>query len=133
MSWKQYQNELIALTALLIMLFTYMYKHNQSSSHVEQAKTVQNSIEELKEVVSLKKIWGNKKISKKVEGLQTLVPESKVKWSKKNKKLTTSYTDLSANELNKLITKVLNLPVVIVLLEVEKTGSSYRMELKCKW
>jgi len=62
MSWKQYQNELIALTALLIMLFTYMYKHNQSSSHVEQAKTVQNSIEELKEVVSLKKIWGNKKL-----------------------------------------------------------------------
>ena len=133
MSWKQYQNELIALAALLIMLFAYMYKHNQSSSYVEQAKTVQNSIEELKEVVSLKKIWGNKKISKKVEGLQTLVPASKVKWSKKSKKLTASYTDLGANELNKLITKVLNLPVVIVLLEVEKTGSSYRMELKCKW
>jgi len=133
MNWKQYQNELIALGALLIMLFAYMYKHNQVTTQVEEAKTLQNSVEELKEVVALKKIWAEKKISKKVETLQTLVPEAKVKWSKKSKKLTASYTNLSANELNKLTTKILNLPVVITLLDVTKTGLNYKVELKCKW
>jgi len=133
MSWKQYQNELIALTALLIMLFSYMYKHNQVTSHGEHAKTVQNSIEELKEVVALKKIWADKKTSKRIEVLKTFVPTSKVKWSKKSKKLTASYTDLGANELNKLTTKVLNLPVMITLLDVTKSGSNYNVELKCKW
>jgi len=133
MSLKQYQNELIALAALLIMLFAYMYKHNQVTAHVQEAKIVQGSIEELKEVLALKKIWADKKISKKVESLQTLVPEAKVKWAKKSKKLAANYTKLSANELNKLTTKILNLPVIITLLDVEKTGSNYKVDLKCKW
>jgi hypothetical protein len=133
MSWKQYQNELIALGALLIMLFAYIYKHNQVSTHAQEAKTVQHTIEELKEVVALKKIWADKKISNKVETLHTLVPAEKVKWSKKSKKLTANYSELGANELNKLTTKVLNLPVTISLFDVLKTGTNYKVELKCKW
>ncbi len=133
MSWKQYQNEIIVLAALFLLLFSYMYKHNEVTSRSEHVKTVQNSIEELEEVVALKKIWADKKISKKIESLQTLVPSNKVKWQKKSKKLTVNYTDLDANELNKLTTKILNLPVSITLFEVKKSGSNYNVELKCKW
>jgi hypothetical protein len=133
MSLRQYQNELIVLGALLIMLFAYIYKHNQVTAHVQGAKTVQSTIEELKEVIALKRVWADKKINKKVETLQTLVPSDKVKWAKKSKKLTANYTNLSANELNKLVTKVLNLPVIISLLDIEKTGSNYKVDLKCKW
>jgi len=133
MNWKQYQNELIALGALLIMLFAYIYKHNQVSAHFLEAKTTEHTIEELKEVIALKKIWADKRIGKKIEILHTLVPATKVKWSKKSKKLTAIYTDLGANELNKLTTKVLNLPVSISTFDVLKTGSKYKVELKCKW
>ncbi|PHS30349.1 MAG: hypothetical protein COA92_09805 [Sulfurovum sp.] len=133
MSWKQYQNELIALTALLIMFFAYIYKHNQVSSQVEHSKTVQHSIGELKEVIALKKVWANKKTDKKIDKLQTLIAQSKVKWSKRSKKITASYTALSSNELNQLIAKILNLPIVITSLNIQKTGSSYNVELKCKW
>ena len=133
MSWKQYQNELIALAALLIMFFAYIYKHNQVSSQVEHTKTVQHSIEELKEVIALKKVWADKKTDKKVKKLQMLISPNKVKWSKKSNKVTVNYTSLSSNELNQLITKILNLPIEITLLDVQKIGSSYTVEFKCKW
>ncbi len=133
MSWKQYQNELIALGAVAVMLFAYLYKHNQVTSQVTHAKTVQQSIAEFKEVIALKKVWADKKTAKKIDTLHTLIPASKVKWSKKSKKVTASYTGLTSNELNKLMTKILNLPLIITLLDVQKIGSNYNVEFKCKW
>ncbi|PTB83599.1 hypothetical protein C9926_02050, partial [Sulfurovum lithotrophicum] len=82
---------------------------------------------------ALKKVWGDKKITKKVEKLKAIVPPSKVKWSRKGKKLTASFQNLSASELNRIVIKVLNLAVEIQKLEVKKTGTTYQMELKCKW
>ena len=133
MNWKQYQNELIVLAAVVLMLFAYMYKHSQVTSQAQHAQTTKHSIEELKEVIALKKVWAGKKTTKKITKLKTLIPASKVKWSKKSKKVTAAYTGLSANELNKLTTSILNLPVVVRLLDVEKTGSNYNVEFKCKW
>ena len=133
MNWKQYQNELIVLAAVVLMFFAYMYKHNQVTSQARQAQATKHSIEELKEVIALKKVWADKKTSKKLAKLETLVPASKVKWSKKSKKVTASYTGLSANEFNKLTTNILNLPVVVRLLDVQKMGTNYNVEFKCKW
>jgi len=133
MSWKRYQNELIALVAFVMMIGGYAYKHNQMTSQVQKVQQVQNAVGELKEVIALKKIWANKKTSKKLTALQSLIPASKVKWSKKGNKLTASYTGLSSNELNKLTTKILNLPVQVRLLDIQKTGSTYNVEFKCKW
>jgi hypothetical protein len=133
MSWKRYQNELIALTAFVVMLAAYTYKHTQITSQAQAVQSIQKALDELKEVIALKKIWANKKTSKKLAALQSLVPASKVKWSKKGKKLTASYTGLSSNELNKLTTKILNLPVEVSLLDIQKTGSTYNVEFKCKW
>jgi len=132
-NWKAYQNELITLLAFVVMLGAYAYKHSQVSTQATQAQTVQQSLEELKEVIALKKIWGDKKTSKKMKKLKTLIPASKVKWSEKSKKVTASYKGLTANELNKLTTKILNLPVEVRLLDIQKTGSSYDVEFKCKW
>lgn len=133
MNWKQYQNELIVLAALLVMLFSFMYKYNQVTSREAGVKIVQKNTEELKEAIALKKIWGDKKTGKKVESLQVLVPENKLKWSKKGKKLIAVFMGINANELNKLTTKILNLPMVITLLDVKKIGTNYKLELKCNW
>ncbi|HHD79220.1 MAG TPA: hypothetical protein ENK98_06265 [Epsilonproteobacteria bacterium] len=133
MSWKRYQNELIVLATFVIMLGAYAYKHTQVTSQAEAVQSTQKALDELKEVIALKKVWANKKTSKKLSALQSLVPASKVKWSKKGKKVTATYTGLSSNELNKLTTKILNLPVEINLLNIEKTGSTYHVEFKCKW
>ena len=133
MNWQRYQNELIVLGAFLLMLGAYMYKHNQVTAQTTQASSTQHSINELKEVIALKKIWADKNVLKKVNNLRGLVAPSKVKWSKKKTEVDASYTALSSNELNTLTTKILNLPAEILLLDIKKTGSSYNVEFKCKW
>ncbi len=133
MSWQRYQNELIVLGAFLIMLAGYMYKHSHVNAQAQQANQVQQSINEVKEVIALKKIWADKKIAKKVDALQQMAPGSKIRWSKQKQKLEATYTGLNAQELNKLTTKILNLPVVIEQLDVKKNGLLYNVEFKCKW
>ena len=133
MSWKQYQNELMVLGAFLFMFSMYLYKQNAISSQSGEQNRVAQVIEEIKEVAALKKVWADNKISKKVEKLKTVVPASKVKWSMKGKKVTAQYKDLKPSELNKLTTKVLNTPVVIDKFDIQKTGASYKVELKCRW
>lgn len=133
MNWKHYQNELIVIAALILMLGAYLYKHEQVSAQTESTQSTQKSINELKEVAALKKIWSDKKTKTKIKKLQTMLPAQKVKWSQKSNKVTASYKGLSANELNKLVTKILNLPVQIQRLDIQKTGQSYNVEFKCKW
>jgi hypothetical protein len=92
-----------------------------------------HSVGEIKEVIALQKIWADKKTTKNVDKLQTLIPTSKVQWSSKSKKVTANYKGLTATELNNLVTKILNLPVEIQKLKIQKIASSYDVEFKCKW
>lgn len=133
MTWKRYQNELIALVAFVFMLGAYGYKTAQVSSQAQSLASAKHSVAEIQEVISLMKIWDDTRTSKKVEKLQTIVPSSKVTWSDQNKKVTASYKNLTAAELNTLVTKILNLPVEIQKLKIQKVASSYDVEFKCKW
>ncbi len=130
---KAYKNEIIVAMAFLLLLTSLIYKQGKVSSTNNGETGNTSSLQELKEVIALKKVWGDKKITKKVDKLQKIVPASKVKWSRKGKKLTASFKNLSAKELNQLIVKVMNLPVEIQKLEIHKTGTSYQVEFKCKW
>ena len=133
MIWKRYQNELIVVMAFVLMFTGYMYKNIQLSTQSETMANASRSVGELKEVIALQKIWSDKKITKNVNRLQALIPENKVKWSSKNKNVTASYKGLSSLELNKLVTKILNLPIVIQKLKIQKLDSFYDVEFKCKW
>ena len=133
MIWKRYQNELIALIAFVLMFSGYVYKNTQVSSQLKTMNAASYSVGEVKEVIALKKIWSDKKTTKKVDKLQTLIPADKVKWGNKNKKVTATYKGLTASELNKLVTKILNLPIEIQKLKIEKLATSYDVEFKCKW
>ncbi len=133
MSWKRYQNELMVLLALIVMSGALLYKNGQISSQVQKEVALKHSITELREIIALKKVWADKKISTRVDKLKAVIPESKLKWSKKGRRITAIYEGLSAKELNKLISKILNLPVEIRELNIEKEDKTYHVEFKCKW
>ncbi len=133
MIWKRYQNELMVAVALLLLIVALIYKNVQVSSSTESLTLSKQEVREFKELVILKKRWLDKKTSKKLDKLQKLVPSSKVKWQKKGKKLTASFRGLSSQELNKVITMILNLAVQIELLEIKNDQGSYNVEFKCKW
>jgi len=133
MQLKAYKNELIVGLAFLLLIIAFSYKQIQVSNQNNASSGAATSLQELKDVIALKKIWGDKKISKKVDKLKTLVSPSKIKWQRQGKKLTVSFQGLSAQEFNRLMIKVMNLPVEIQKLEVHNTGSVYQVEFKCKW
>jgi len=133
MNLKKYTNESIIVIALLLMVGSYFYKNYKVTQQLEEVSKVKHSLLELKEVVALEKIWGDKGIQKKVDSLQKVISASKITWTKKQNKITASYSGLNSKELNKLTTKILNTPVTITLLDITTSGSNYNMEFKCKW
>lgn len=133
MNFRRYQNELIAGIALLLMLGALLFKQGQISGEEDRINTLQSAVSEMKEVLALKEIWGDKELSKKVKELQAAVPSSKAKWNQKNKKVTASYQGLTIKELNTLMKKILNMGVEIQLLDIKKERALYNVELRCKW
>lgn len=133
MNLKRYQNELAVLLAFLLMLGALFYKNGQISSQTDDVLSTKQAVSDFREIIILKKIWADKKTSQKVEKLKELIPASKVTWSKKSKKVTAVYEGLTSKELNKLISKILNLAIVIRELNIKKTASTYHVEFKCKW
>lgn len=133
MNFRRYQNELIAGIALLVMSGAFLFKQGEISGKEERIRSLQSAVAEMKEVVALKEIWDDKELEKRVKDLESSVPPSKVKWNQKNKKVTASYQELTINELNTLMKKVLNLGVEMQLLDIKKEGELYHVELRCKW
>ncbi len=134
MIWKRYQNELIVLIALLLMLTAYFYKHNQAKRVDETKKEVSLSLGELGEIIALKNQWGDPELSNKIKKIEKSVDKKNIKsFTIKNKKLTASLSGLSSKEMNKIITILENTAVQIINLKVTNIEGEYSMEFKCKW
>jgi hypothetical protein len=132
---QRYKNELIILAALLFALFTFMYKLSANTYVSENRALIQTQIMQISAITSLKEQWGGKQLANKVKVLKTLVPASKVaSFKKKSKKLVASYKNLTGNELSKVTNKLINIPVQIVLLNINQSAKNqYTMEFTCKW
>lgn len=135
MTLQRYKNELILLLTLLFVLAAFIYKLSAHTYVKENQIEINQEIVQITNIVNLKKQWGGKDISKKVQSLKTLVPATKVKSFKKSpKKLLASYKGLTTNELNKLTNKLLNIAVQINQLKIQKNSkNNYVMEFICKW
>ena len=133
MNLNRYRNELLVGLSFLLMLGAFFYKNAKISSQAEQLFVMKQEIRDFKKVIAIKRVWGGKGLSKKIDKLKMIVPGSKVTWSKKGKKLTVCYTGLTAKELNKIMTKLMSLGVQIMELNITKSDTTYTMEFKCKW
>ena len=135
MTLQRYKNELIIFAALLFALFAFMYKLSASTYVTENRAVIQKQIMQISKISSLKEQWGGKRLANKVKILKTVVPTSKVAlFNKKSKKLVASYKNLTGNELSKVTNKLINMPVQIVLLNINQSAKNqYTMEFTCKW
>ncbi len=135
MTLQRYKNELILLLTLLFVLVAFIYKISAHTYVKENQIKINQDIAQMTNIINLKKQWGGKGISKKVQTLKTIVPTSKVKYFKKApKKLSASYKGLTTNELNKITNKLINLAVQINQLKIQKKSkNNYIMEFICKW
>lgn len=135
MTLQRYRNEIILLVTLLFALFAFFYKLSANSYVQENKAAIQKQVSEITKISNYQKQWDGKKMPNKVKILKSIVNASKVKsFQKKSKKLVASYINLTANELNQINNKLLNLPVQIVNLQIkEQAKNQFTMELTCKW
>jgi len=135
MTLQRYKNEIILLLTILFALFAFIYKLSANSYVQENQTMIQKQVAEINTISNLKGQWGGKNMTNRVKTLKTLVTASKVKsFNKKAKKLIATYRNLTANDLNKVTNKLINMPVQIVTLNINKNGKNqYSMELTCKW
>jgi hypothetical protein len=135
MTLQRFRNELILLVAILFTLMAFFYKYSANDYVAENRNKIQQEIAEINLINGLKKQWGNKQIGNKLNVLKTIVPNTKVaSFSKKSKKLVASYNNLTGSELSKISNKLINLPVQIVLLNINQSANKqYTMEFTCKW
>jgi hypothetical protein len=129
----RYKNELILVGSIIFMILSYIYKSNTASEVQNLAVNSQQEYAEIVQANNLSHIWSNKKITNKIKVLNTIVPSSKIQWNQKGKKLVAKYHNLNAQELNKIVNKILNLTVQIEVMNITRSDKSYNMELKCKW
>jgi len=135
MTLQRYKNELILLLTILFALFAFLYKLSANTDVQENQLIIQNQVAEINTISNLKEQWSSKKITNKVNSLKSIMPTLKVKtFNKKSKKLIASYVDLTANELNTVTNKLINIPVQIVTLDINKNAKNqYTLEFTCKW
>ena len=135
MTLQRYKNELILLLTFIFLLATFIYKLTAVTYVKENQVKINKEIEEVHTIVNLKKQWGGKNITKKLKALKSIVSSSKIKsFKKQSKKLSIIYDNLTANELNKITNKLINIAVQINHLKVtKKSKNNYRMECTCKW
>ena len=134
MTFKRYQNELIILATICFMLLAYIYKDSNSSDLDAVKNKEKISATQADEIISLKKQWSSPDLSKKILKLKEGISVERVKhFTLKGKKLTASFRELSAKEMNAVIVKLENIAVQIVELKVTQADKKYKMEIKCKW
>ncbi len=134
MNIEQYKFEIVLISSFLLMIMTFIYKSTSYSTM--KSDTIENKIEnqEINRVIALKELWGDKKLTKKVNSIKQGVSQAKIKeFKNRNKKLKASFQDLSINELNTIIKKVTNLAISVIKLDIKYKNEKYRLELKCKW
>ncbi len=135
MTLQRYKNEIILFVAFLFALFAFFYKKSASSYVEENRANIQQQISDIIAIENYKDMWDGKNIGKNIKVLKTIVPNSKVaSFSIKSKKLLASYANLTADELNKLINKLINMPVQITRLKInERSKNTFTMECTCEW
>ena len=135
MTLQRYKNEIILLLALLFALFAFFYKLSAGSYVEENKATIQQQISEIRAIDNYKTQWEGKGMANKVKVFKNIVDASKVQtFTKKSKKLVASYVNLTANELNKVSDKLINMPVQITTFKVtESSKNIFSMEFTCKW
>ena len=135
MTLQRYKNEIILFVAFLFALFSFLYKHSASAYVEENRAKINRQISDILAIENYKGQWDGKGLANKVKVLKSIVPASKVQsYSKKSKKLVAKYVNLTADELNRLNNKLINMPVRITNLKIKESSKNiFTMEFTCKW
>ena len=136
MTLRRYQNELMIVLALLLLLGAVIFKFSSSTTLENKSAEATESISRMEDIDTMKKLWDkNKAISQKLALIEKQLGSSKATtFEVKKKKAHIILENLNGTELNKVVSKqIASIPVQIQEIVIDRSGENYRLELRCKW
>ena len=131
---RKYQNELIVLLALAVLLGGFLYQRSMSRKLDDSLARSKSAARQITEAKILQKVWSSKGLKKKIAALKNAVSAGKVKsFDQNKKKLVASFAGLTGQELNTLSTELASLPVHIQEFAVTRSGTQYDVRYTCTW
>jgi len=134
--WRRYQNELMILIALLLLAGAVLFKTYQHTALEKQDAEAAKMVSQIEDIATMQKLWlKNKTIPQKLIALKHTLGKAKIKtFELKKKKAHILLENLHGSELNKIVGKQLaSIPIQIEEMTIERSGETYRLELRCKW
>jgi hypothetical protein len=124
----------MVLVASLFLIIGYIYKNIEVSKLYDTKSEVSKSIDDISDIIALKKQWDGKKIKGKLEKIKRNISSDNIKsFNIKSRKMEAIFKNLTAKQMNRIFIKIENLAVQIILIKVTKNGDKYKMEVKSKW
>jgi len=131
---KRYANEAIVIVSIVFLVGAIIYRHGAVNSLHESRAEFDMASKEIKETISLRKLWSSKGLRRKIKSLGATVSPSSVKSMVIDRnKAKIVLTGLSGRELNSFLGKLAGMPVVFRRLDIRLEGEKYRMECICGW
>jgi hypothetical protein len=129
--WQRYKAETIMALSVAGALFALWYKYAAYDRSWQETKTFENKIAQIKRTAAYKKLWHDPSVLKRLEALRNMVDEQRVRMKKSGNALHARFDALTPKELDRIVTKLLRLPVTIKRFSVTEEQGKYRLEWIC--
>ena len=122
------------LVALLIAVGGFLFRVTQQRTLERIEKETEQTIAQIREIESLKKVWDSKKVPEKLQKIKTILSKESIKhFEMKGKKVEIAIEGLEGRMLNRLLGKLGALPLQVQALDITRAKEKYRLECRCKW
>jgi len=133
---KRYQNELIVLIAIAVVMMSISYKNSSMLELQSESTSTEKLIAQMDDIVTMKRLWKkNKSIPSKLEAIKSSLADENInRFKVEKKKAHIILQKLDSTKLNNIVgKKIASVPMQITLIDITREGDAYRLELKCKW
>jgi len=133
---RKYQNELMVLIALFLLMGAVGFKVYQKQKLESESSKSMQFIAKIQDIATMNKIWKkNKTVSQKLSSLKKSLHKERIEeFQLDKKKAHIILKNLNGTELNKVVGKQLaSIPIQITELSITRSGEKYRLETRCKW
>jgi len=133
---KRYQNELIVLMLVAIVMMSISYKNSSMAELHSESISTEKLIAQMDDIVTMKRLWKkNKTIPSKLESIKSSLSDENIdKFKVDKRKAHILLQKLNSTKLNNIVgKKIASVPMQITMIDITREGDIYRLELKCKW
>jgi hypothetical protein len=125
--------EIALAVSALVALGGWAYQNGQTKAFESKGSEVETALGQIREIRSMKKVWGKKTPGSSIEGLRGVISSGKIERLDIGKEsVALRAKGLDGRNLNHLLGKTMKLPLRFKEIYIKRNGDRYEMECQCK-